>query len=394
MLSEEKIKVQLKQGEDSFTQFKRQIDRASDLSKEMVAFANARGGNIFVGIDEDENGSGVVVGVNNQKVLNNLISNASTENCVPPIFPIIQNFLIDEKIVVVIYIEEGIQKPYRTKSGGYLTKSGADKRAISQEELSRLLQNTGMFHIEEIAIRDTLIERDVEKWSFNSFFEKQYEQSISEYIENKHQSLEQVFENLNLGKSSQLNLVGLLLFSNEPQRFRPSFVVKAVSFFGNNIEDTRYLSSEDIGGTLEAQYKNALNFLKSNLLKTQQTESFNSLGRLEIAEITLEEILMNALLHRDYNKLSAIKLLVFKDRVEIISPGHLVNHLSIENIKNGNSIARNPILLSFASRLLPYRGLGSGIRRALKAHPNTEFINDCENQEFKVILLRDETPKQ
>ncbi len=74
--------------------------------------------------------------------------------------------------------------------------------------------------------------------------------------------------------------------------------------------------------------------------------------------------------------------------MEIISPGHLPNNLTIENIKMGNSNIRNPILASFASKLLPYRGLGSGILRAYKAYPDIELINDRQNNLFKAIIKR------
>ena len=76
------------------------------------------------------------------------------------------------------------------------------------------------------------------------------------------------------------------------------------------------------------------------------------------------------------------------DRVEIISPGHLPNNLTIANIKAGNSNIRNPILASFAAKLLPYRGLGSGLLRALKAYPAIHFIDDQEGNLFKVIVTR------
>ena len=388
ILHEEAVKIKLKKGEDSFTQFKRQADNAQSIAEEMVAFANSGGGYIFIGVDENNNGEGIITGVQNISALNNLISNASTEICVPPVYPVMQTLLMDEKKVVVLYIEEGLQKPYRTKSGKYLMKAGADKRAVSQEELSRMLQQGHSFHTEELPVRDAMIETALEKSSFYFFFEKEYNEALINYLEKENQSLQNILTNLNLARGNELNLVGLLFFSKQPQKFRPSFICKSVSFYGKEIEDNRYLSSEDINGTLETQYKNGMNFLKSNLLKRQQTESFNSLGKIEISEIALEEFFVNALIHRDYSNLGSIQLLVFTDRVEIINPGHLINHLSIENIKSGNAIPRNPILLSYASKILPYRGLGSGIRRALKAHPNTELINDTANQKFKVILWR------
>ena len=387
LLSKEQFFSKLN-GEDSSTQYKLKVDHAVSLAEEMVAFANTVGGYILIGIRENKVGIAEIVGVENLKELNNLISNASTEICVPPITPIMQNITIDGKTVVVLHIEAGIQKPYRTKAGKYLMRAGADKRAISQEELTRMLQESASFHTEELPIRDTEIQKDLDKSSYYLFFEREYEQSLIDYLDDNKQSLENLLQNMSLALGNRLNLVGLMMFGRNPQQYRPTFLIKAVTFVGNNIEDTQYISSDDIGGTIDIQYKSAFQFVKTSLLKTQKTDTFNSLGVPEIADIAIEEFLVNALVHRDYSRLGSIKVLIFSDRVEIISPGHLVNHLSVEKIKNGNAIPRNPLLLSFASKMLPYRGLGSGIRRAMSAHPRTDLINDQEGQEFKVIMYR------
>ena len=100
----------------------------------------------------------------------------------------------------------------------------------------------------------------------------------------------------------------------------------------------------------------------------------------------MEELLSNALIHRDFFISAPIRIFIFIDRIEIISPGHLPNHLTIENIKNGNSNIRNPIFASFATKILPYRGLGNGIRRALRAYPSIEFIDDRDSCLFKAII--------
>ena len=81
-----------------------------------------------------------------------------------------------------------------------------------------------------------------------------------------------------------------------------------------------------------------------------------------------------------------VRIFIFSNRIEIISPGNLPNNLTIENIKNGNSNIRNPILASFATRILPYRGLGTGIRRALKAYKNIKFVEDRSGNNFKIII--------
>ena len=94
------------------------------------------------------------------------------------------------------------------------------------------------------------------------------------------------------------------------------------------------------------------------------------------------------------NLIDVIKLLKViyrrwnKDRIEIINPGNLPNNLTIENIKGGNSNVKNPVLASFAYHVLPYRGIGSGIMRALKEYPDIEFINDLANSCFKCVIKR------
>ena len=193
---------------------------------------------------------------------------------------------------------------------------------------------------------------------------------------------------MNLMRSGQLNLCGALLFSQRPQFRLPVFIVKAVAFPGENIADTTYRDSQDITGKLSDIFQKALSFVLSNIHHQQQDQGVNSIGEPEIPRIVLEELIANALIHRDYFISAPIKVFVFTNRIEIISPGHLPNNLTVENIKLGNSNVRNPILASFAPRVLPYRGLGSGILRALKAYPDIEFVDDRKGNTFKVVIRR------
>src|SRR3546814_17313363 len=91
-----------------------------------------------------------------------------------------------------------------------------------------------------------------------------------------------------------------MLFGKRPQRYRPAFEVKAVAFPGLVLHDSRYLDSEDIGGTLLEQYQRSFAFIKRNLRHIQADRGFNTLGQLEIPEQAREELLVNALIHRDY----------------------------------------------------------------------------------------------
>jgi len=97
---------------------------------------------------------------------------------------------------------------------------------------------------------------------------------------------------------------------------------------------------------------------------------------------------VNALVHRNYYIQSAIRIFIFDDRVEIISPGTLPNTLTIENVKAGISMGRNPILYSNAPYILPLVGVGTGIPRALKNTPNMELVNDEDRELFIARIFR------
>ena len=130
-------------------------------------------------------------------------------------------------------------------------------------------------------------------------------------------------------------------------------------------------------------------FLKANLHNVQEEgASFNTLGKLEIAEEVLEEVVQNALVHRDLLRPAPIRLFVFDDRVEVISPGALAGGLTEEDIRNGKTYQRNPYMATFATNALYYKGIGSGIVRILAEYPEIQLENDVSAKEFKVIIER------
>ena len=102
-----------------------------------------------------------------------------------------------------------------------------------------------------------------------------------------------------------------------------------------------------------------------------------------------EELLVNALVHRDYLVSAPIRLFIFDNRIELVSPGHLPNNLTVEKIRAGISNIRNPILVSYVAKgLLPYHGLGSGIKRALDAWPQIDFVDDRDGSQFVATVHR------
>ncbi len=124
----------------------------------------------------------------------------------------------------------------------------------------------------------------------------------------------------------------------------------------------------------------------------QGDQGINTQGQPTIPRVVFEELVANALIHRDYLISSTIRIFVFADRIEITSPGHLPNHLTVAKIRSGTSITRNPILVSLAAQgLLPYRGLGTGIRRALDDWPAIEFTDDRDGNQFTATVYRQTT---
>jgi predicted HTH transcriptional regulator len=202
--------------------------------------------------------------------------------------------------------------------------------------------------------------------------------------------LDVLYQNLNIIKNSKLTLGGLMFFAKYPQKYRPAFCIRAVSFYGNSIGGMHYRDSRDIVGVIPELFRESMLFFKQNLRHEQKGQDFNSTGILEISEIALEELVQNAIIHRDYAKSSPIRLMIFDDRIEITSPGCLPNSLTIENIKLGNAVIRNNLLASYASKLIKYRGFGSCIVRALNEQPNIEFINDVQGEQFIVKIPREQ----
>ncbi len=376
-------------GETSKVQFKREIDSEDSIAAEIIAMSNSKGGTLFLGI-EDKTGNIIGLSYEQLQSYNNRIATIANDKIKPQVFIFTEVVTVmdrdNEKRILVITIEDGINKPYKDKNGAIWVKQGSDKRRLTDNnEQIRLFQKSGILYLDEMIVPQTSKD-DIDA------------SKVEEYIRviNKNKSGEplditdNLLNNLGILKDERLTLGGVLFFSKNPQKYRPVFCIKAVSFFGNSIGGNDYRSSEDIVGTIPEMFKQAISFLNANLHHVQAGQNFNSVGKLEVSMIALEELLQNALIHRDYSKNSPIRLMIFDDRIEIVSPGCLPNSLTVENIKMGNAVVRNNLLVSYCSKLMIYRGFGSGITRAYSEQPNIEFINEEQGEQFIVKIPRPE----
>lgn len=374
-------------GEDSRTQFKQDVRNPESLAGDLVAFSNSKGGKIIIGVSDQ----GVVVGLSAEDIrrINQLLSNTAANLVRPSINPTTENIeTAAGQLVIVVSVREGLSKPYSDNNGVFWVKSGSDKRRVtSREEIQRLLQSADLVHADEVPVEGTTV-GDMDADHVREFFEKQYGDPLDRVLERDGIPLAQLLHNLGLARDNSLNLAGLMLFGRHPQRHRPAFVVKAVSFVGNDPAGSKYRDSEDIPGCLRDLHKGMMSFLTRNLRRIQGNKGINTEGDLEVPVAALEELVVNMLLHRDYFISAPWRIFVFDSRIELISPGSLPNNLTIENIRNGVSLIRNPLIASFATKELPYRGIGTGIRRALTAAPALQLESDDERNLFTATIPR------
>ncbi len=370
----------IKAGENSRVEFKQDTIHQDSLLQKIVAFANTEGGIIIFGI-QDHTYQIIGLSIKQLDYIDKQIANI-TNDLIRPFLQIITDTpLIDDKRLLIISIPKGSNKPYNTKGAIYI-RQGTTKRLLSdKDEILRLYQSTGNLYADEMLVENTSIkDLDLDK--------------IKKYLSAQKKNISNIDErlliNLSVLKSEKVTLGGLLFFGKNPQQYKPVFLIKAVSFFGNSIGGKDYRESLNIQGTIPELFDAGIRFFKNNLKHTQQGQNFNSVGILEISQVAIEETLQNALVHRDYLRNSPIRLLIFDNRIEIISPGKLPNNLTVENIKLGNAVARNNLLVTYCSKIMTYRGFGSGIIRSLEEQPNIEFVNDVDGEQFIVKIPRPE----
>jgi predicted HTH transcriptional regulator len=386
MNQDELLKI-INSGETSKAQFKQILDNDDSIAAEMIAMSNSKGGIIIFGVN-DKNGEIIGLDYAQLQSFNNRLATLANDRVKPQIFILTETVSIQkdnaEKKVLVVSISEGVAKPYKDKDGAIWIKQGSDKRRLlDNNEQIRLFAQSGIIYVDEMIVGQA------SKSDLNIEKVKDYIRRIKkDDIEDEIVITDALLENLTIVKDNKLTLAGLLFFGKTPQKYRQAFCIKAISFFGNSIGGDSYRDSKDIVGTIPDMFEQGMNFLKSNLHQVQNGQNFNSVGRLEISETALEEVLQNALVHRDYSKNASIKIMIFDNRVEIVSPGSLPNSLTVENIKLGNAVVRNNLLATYCYKTMRYRGFGSGIVRSIEKQSNIEFINDVSGEQFIVRIPR------
>ena len=138
---------------------------------------------------------------------------------------------------------------------------------------------------------------------------------------NREMPLENLMENMGLTTDGVLTVGGGLLFCNNVEFRLPTFIVRGMAFHGRTVDVANYDDSQDATGRMENVFRESVAFVKRNLRHVQEDQHVNSLGQPEVPKIVIEELLANALLHRDYFVSAPIVVFVFVDRIEDQEPG-------------------------------------------------------------------------
>lgn len=202
-----------------------------------------------------------------------------------------------------------------------------------------------------------------------------------------------VLTELGLLDKDRLLHAALMLFGKKPQRFCPAAVVKCSHYHGTAV--TRPIPSQQVlGNTLFEQADAAADFVLSRIDRTigDREETTAAEEKLEIPKEAIREIIVNAVVHRDYDSNASVQIDVFADRVEIMNPGGLPDELTVDDlVKEHLSVPVNPFLARPFYLAGYINQLGYGTRNVVKwcrkaGLPDPKF-DPAENR-FRVTIWR------
>jgi len=383
MMDELELRERIAKGEDLHTEFKELIESNEDLAKSIVCFANTDGGQIIIGVSK----TGEIVGVENIDEILRRIDDVAFNRCEPPVTVIPETFLIEGKTVIVLNVPKGDQRPYRTQSGLYYVRSANRCRQASRQELLRLFQATESLFYDEIEIQKAELD-DLDIGGFINFLKRYVGISISE----DSKELINIMRNLKVISSREKpTLAGILFFGKSPQTYLP--YARIICAYIEDVDiSTPPSDKKDLQGRIPEILEDTIKFLKLYLKEEHRIEGFEPETHPEVPETALREAIINAIAHRDYTITAPIRILIFKDRVEIRSPGRLPNTVTIESMKVGGShVLRNPTIYNFFVKMGLVTDVGSGVARLIrtvKEATGKEVELKEENGEFVVIIPR------
>ena len=314
----------LKEGESQTLEFKKTLAETREIVETICALANAKGGTVFIGVDD----SGNVLGVDLGRRSIEEIALEVARNTDPKIFPEVAIQEVDGKKVIVIKVSERADKPVFAFGTAY-KRVGKVNLKMDREEILKSLKEAHELRYEDTAI---CAFDDLEVEKIQEFVQKAKKIRRSALSEDP----KVILQNLGLA-NEKVKVAGLLNFGKDPQKFLPWVHIKIGKFVGARIAFEKEIRG-DIATQIGMAFVETLDLTKKKIeIKgTKRTEEF------EYPPKALREILVNAISHRDYSSASPIYVRVYEDRLEVENPGGLME-LGIEDLKKPHrSVLRNP----------------------------------------------------
>ena len=335
------------------TEFK-ELDRVKgtlpdSVPKEIIAFANTEGGELYIGIRND----GCVVGVADPDDVMTRVSNVAHDTILPDVMPFIQirPVEMEGKQVIKTTIAVGTERPY------YLAKEGLKPKGVY------VRRGSACIPLNEAGIREMIMETSG----------KSYEECRSLIQELTFETLkaEMAARNIEFGPTQMktLKLVGgdglytnlALLLSDQC-----AHTIKVAVFQGN--DNAVFRERKEFTGSLLKQLNDAYQFLDFYNKTEASFEGLRRTDRRDYPEDAVREALLNSIIHRDYLFSGSTIINVFDDHVEFISLGGLVRGISMEAIFMGASQSRNPNLAAVFYRLGLVESYGTGVRKIMRLY--------------------------
>ncbi|MDE0018130.1 MAG: putative DNA binding domain-containing protein [Candidatus Poribacteria bacterium] len=330
-------------GEDATIEFKKELPHRNSLADEIAAFANARGGVILIGVDDN----GEIVGVNLQELTR--AEKTVVETCADSIDPLVPIFTeklrIDDKNVLKIEVPRSLF--VHESPNGYFTRHGSSKRKMPTDQLARLFQTRSQARI--IAFDEQFVpntDKDtLRKELYQRFITEGATEDEIEDLLLKRRLL------VKAGDQNRASVAGVLMCNDNPDDYLYNSFIQAVFYLSNKKDANYQLDAKDFKGPLDQQIINTMKFVE----RYNAVAARKDIGRIDYPEYSMRavfEAIVNAVVHRDYSKktVSKIRLFMFSDRLELYSPGALANTVTVDNLRYSQA-TRNELLARLLSEI-------------------------------------------
>jgi ATP-dependent DNA helicase RecG len=360
-------------------EFKERIDNFRDVSKTVCAFANAFGGRLVVGIDNN----GKITGIPETEIdsLQQRIEGAVQQVSPVPLHRIIIEESDGKKTVVVEVYQLG-QDTFCTFNGIVYYRAGSTSSKLEGKTLQDYLIHRHILSFDESRSQAKI--EDLDAGKVQEFLKKR-----SPEVKFEDSKLADLLLSLGLAQRNGdlwIRNTAVLFFAKEPSRFLPQNEIKLARFAGT--QPIEIIDSKFVNATLLDNLREAEGFIRKN---TRTAAKIEKMEREQVPEYPLaviREALVNAFTHRDYFSRDDIQINVFEDRIEFLNPGTLPSGLSMKMLGT-LSIQRNPLTYRIMRDLDLVEGLGTGIprmRSAMKGAGLPEPLFEELGSFFRVTL--------